>query len=132
LQTSKDAIKNIIKKEIVPTYSFSRIYQSGEQLTPHVDRPQCEISATINVANSGTPSPIYTKYKNKKAEKHNLVPGDALIYMGCDVTHWRQPLKNEQLTVQFMLHYVKKYGPNAKYLMDKRPALGFDSIARSE
>lgn len=132
LQASKEAVEDATGKELIPTYSYSRIYQPGEQLKPHVDRPSCEISVTVNIATKGEISPVYTQYGQNDPEKHVLNPGDAVIYMGCDVMHWRQPLKEGQLNVQFMLHYVDKNGKNAEYAKDKRPAYGFNSTSRSQ
>lgn len=131
LLASKKAVEDATGKELLPTYSYARIYQSGESLTPHVDRPACEISVTVNVASKGDVSPIYMQY-GEHQEKQFLNPGDAVIYKGCEVTHWRQPLQNEQLNVQFMLHYVDKNGANAQYAKDKRPAYGFNSNLRSQ
>lgn len=130
LQASKEAVENATGKELLPTYSYSRIYQPGEKLSPHIDRPACEVSVTVNVATKGEFSPIYTQYGQNDPEKHVLNPGDAVVYMGCDVMHWRQELKEGQLNVQFMLHYVDKQGLNAEHAKDKRPAYGFDSSAR--
>lgn len=127
LLESKNAIEEAIGKELLPTYSYSRIYQPGEELKPHVDRPACEVSVTVNVATKGEFSPIYTKYGKNEPEKHILNPGDAVIYLGCDVLHWREPLKEDQLNVQFMLHYVDKHGSNAAYIKDKRMNYGFNT-----
>lgn len=113
-----------------PTYSFSRVYQEGEELLPHTDRPSCEISATINVACTGDIWPIWMQYEDRDPVKCMLEPGDAVIYKGCEVTHWRRKLPKGHINVQFMLHYVDKNGPNAKYKFDKREALGLDSSAR--
>ena len=132
LQKSKGAVEDVVCKELLPTYSYSRIYRAGEELKPHVDRPSCEVSATINVASMGSTSPIYMKYEDAEPQKYILNPGDAVIYKGCEVTHWRDPLENDQLNVQFMLHYVDKNGPNAVFEKDKRPAYGFDSVKRSQ
>lgn len=115
--------------QLEPTYSFSRVYQEGEELIPHVDRPSCEISVTINVACTGEIWPIWMQYENKDPVKCMLEPGDAVIYKGCEVTHWRRKLPEGQINVQFMLHYVNKNGPNAEYKFDKRKALGFESAA---
>ena len=116
--------------EITPTYSFCRVYQEGEKLVPHLDRPSCEISVTINVARVGQAWPIYTKYADKEAVEHILEPGDAIIYKGCEVTHWRKPLDKGQLNVQFMLHYVDKNGPNKDYKFDLRNSLGLESVSK--
>lgn len=132
LQESRHAVEETTGKELIPTYSYARVYQSGEELKPHVDRPSCEISVTINVATKGEFSPIYMQYKNNDPEKHVLNPGDAVIYKGCEAKHWRQPLKEGQLNVQFMLHYVDKNGSYSSYAKDKRQDYGFSSDTRSK
>lgn len=132
LQASKEAVESATGKELLPTYSYARVYQPGEALKPHVDRPSCEVSVTVNVATTGEISPIYTQYQHNDPEKHLLDPGDAVIYLGCDVTHWRQPLKDGQINVQYMLHYVDKNGPNAAYAKDKRPDYGLSENTRSK
>ena len=35
--------------ELIPTYSYARIYKKGDVLHRHKDRPSCEISTTINL-----------------------------------------------------------------------------------
>jgi hypothetical protein len=132
LQASRTAVEDATGKELIPTYSYARVYQPGESLRPHVDRPSCEVSVTVNVATKGPVSPIYTQYGKNDPEKHILEPGDAVIYKGCEATHWRQPLDDGQLNVQFMLHYVDKNGPNAAYAKDKRPHYGMSAQHRSQ
>ena len=50
--------------------------------------------------------------------------GDMLIYSGCDLEHWREPLEGN-LCVQTFFHYNNIDGP-FKYdnKFDKRPMLG--------
>jgi len=124
LKTSKPLIEEAVGKELFPTYSYARIYQPGEKLKPHVDRPACEYSVTVNVAHKGAASPIYMQYKDNPMEQYILASGDAVVYKGCEVRHWREPLQKDQLNVQFMLHYVDKHGANAAHRFDKRAALG--------
>jgi hypothetical protein len=124
LKTSKDLIEDATGKTLFPTYSYARIYQPGEDLKPHTDRPSCEYSVTVNIAHKGAASPIYMQYKDNPVEQHILAPGDAVVYKGCDVLHWREPFQEDQLNVQFMLHYVDKHGKNAEYRFDKRTSLG--------
>lgn len=127
LHKSLGAVENITGRELIPTYSYARIYQPGEQLSAHVDRPSCEISVTINVASKGDVSPFYTQYKENEPQEHILNPGDAVVYKGCEASHWRRRLEENQLTVQFMLHYVDRNGPNASYAVDKRPSYGMNT-----
>ena len=42
---------------LVPTYSYARVYQHGAELKRHKDRPSCEISTTLNLG--GDPWAIY-------------------------------------------------------------------------
>ena len=126
----KTFVEEVCGKELIPTYSYCRIYQAGEELEPHVDRPSCEVSVTVNVATVGEQSPIYMQYLTNAESAHMLTPGDAVVYKGCEAKHWRQPLKDGQLNVQFMLHYVDKNGPYASYAKDTRPSYAASSDTR--
>ena len=46
-------------KKLHPTYSYARLYKTGEKLDIHVDRPSCEISATLTLGFEGKVWPIY-------------------------------------------------------------------------
>ena len=123
---------------LVPTYSYARVYQHGAELKRHKDRPSCEISTTLNLG--GDPWPIFIdptgsdnvidEYKSihkpgaPKGVKVDLKPGDMLIYSGCELEHWREPFKGK-LCGQVFLHYNHADGRFAKSnLYDKRPMLG--------
>ena len=136
-----DTIKVMQKKtglKLVPTYSYTRLYRTGNILNRHKDRPSCEISTTLNLG--GDPWPIYIdptgannvihEYKGiikpgaPKGVEVNLKPGDMLIYSGCDLEHWREPFQGK-LCGQVFLHYNHADGRFAKTnLYDKRPMLG--------
>ena len=136
-----DTIKVMQKKtglRLVPTYSYCRLYRTGNILKRHKDRPSCEISTTLNLG--GDPWPILIdptgsnnvidEYKNihkpgaPKGVEVNLKPGDMLIYSGCELEHWREPFKGK-LCGQVFLHYNHADGRFAKSnLYDKRPMLG--------
>ena len=124
--------------DLIPTYSYARVYQTGSELKRHKDRPSCEISTTLNLG--GDPWPIFIdptgsnnvidEYKNihkpgaPKGIKVDLKPGDMLIYSGCELEHWREPFEG-QLCGQVFLHYNHADGQFAKSnLYDKRPMLG--------
>lgn len=126
LNSSLETVQEYVGEELYPTYSYSRIYLSGEELKPHIDRPSCEISITVNVAQLGESSPVYMKSPGKEFNKYFLEPGDALIYYGCEVEHWREKLTESQLNVQFMMHYVKKNGRFNEFKFDKRLKTGLD------
>jgi hypothetical protein len=124
--------------QLIPTYSYARIYKQGDVLNRHKDRPSCEISTTIHLG--GHPWPIYidgTGANNVIDEKKGLVKpgapagtkvllevGDMLVYSGCELEHWREPLEGNTCA-QVFLHYNHVNGPFAeKNRFDKRPMLG--------
>ena len=104
--------------DVVPTYSYARIYKKGDILRRHKDRPSCEISTTVHLG--GDPWPIFidgTGADNvideyKKTIKPNaaagtrvdLEIGDMLIYEGCKLEHWREPFEGDNCG-QVFLHY---------------------------
>jgi hypothetical protein len=130
LQNSLAHLEEITGKSLYPTYSYSRVYMQGDELKPHVDRESCEVSVTVHVATKGAPWPIWMKVPGKEPMSFVLEPGDAVVYKGCEVTHWREKAVDTEINAQFMLHYVDQQGPNAAFKWDKRPALGLDTVFR--
>jgi hypothetical protein len=124
LFNSLSHIEEVTGKKLHPTYSFSRVYVKGDQLTPHTDRPSCEISVTCHVATKGKSWPIWMHVPGQEPVSFTLEPGDAVVYKGCDVRHWRDPAVDTEINAQFMLHYVDQSGPYAEYKFDKRTSLG--------
>ena len=96
----------VMKKEtgldVVPTYSYARMYKKGDELKKHKDRPSCEISTTLNLG--GDPWPIFLE--NNKVV---LEIGDMLIYEGCKLEHWREPFEGDNCG-QVFLHYNNANG----------------------
>lgn len=110
LQVLRPAFEKKLNMKLTPTYSYQRIYKHGDILKKHIDRNSCEISVTLNLG--GDPWPIFLN-KDKKAIKINLDAGDGLIYLGCEVEHWREKFEG-QYVVQTFLHYndAKSKNPN--------------------
>ena len=88
--------------DVIPTYSYARIYKKGDILKKHKDRPSCEISTTLNLG--GDPWSIFLE-----GEQVDLNVGDMLIYEGCKLEHWREPFEGEHCG-QVFLHYNNKKG----------------------
>ena len=117
---------------LIPTYSYARIYKKGDVLKRHKDRYSCEVSMTMNLG--GDPWPIYLEPSgetDKEGVKIDLEPGDALIYRGCEVEHWREVFEGENCG-QVFLHYNDASGENAEEnRYDTRPFLGLPSWFKS-
>jgi hypothetical protein len=103
-----------------PTYSHFRLYGRGAELPPHRDRAACEISVSLNVGQ--TPTEPWPMHVEAAADPIPLGPGDALVYRGIELAHWRGPYPGRQL-VQAFLHYVDRNGPHADRRFDGRASL---------
>jgi len=124
--------------KLYPAYTYARIYKTGDELKRHKDRFSCEISTTV--ALGGDPWPIFIdptgtnnvidegkniiKPDAPKGIQVNLNPGDMLIYLGCELEHWREPFEGKDCG-QVFLHYTNKETPGSdQNIFDKRPHLG--------
>ena len=109
--------------ELVPTYSYARLYKKGDILKRHRDRPSCEISTTLNLG--GDPWSIFME-----GVEVLLNTGDMLVYSGCELEHWREPFQGD-VCGQVFLHYNHVNGPFAnKNKFDGRPMLGLPPIKK--
>ena len=119
---SHPKMEKITGLELLPTYTYFRLYMPGDILKPHIDREACEISVTIclgwdykGVANDYR-WPIYIE-----ETRVDLDIGDAVVYKGIDVEHWRDEFIAEEDSwhAQAFLHYVDKNGPHAEHIWDQ-------------
>ena len=53
----------------------------------------------------------------------HLEEGDAVIYLGQEVDHWREEFEGDWYA-QCFLHYVDKDGKHASHYRDRRPYWG--------
>ena len=138
LQYMRPIMKAKTGMDLLPTYSYTRLYKKGNKLKRHKDRSSCEISTTLHLG--GDEWPIFLdpsggdyvidelkeihKPGAPKGVRVDLKVGDMLIYSGCDLEHWREPFQGNVCS-QVFLHYNHAQGPHAKTnLFDKRPMLG--------
>jgi hypothetical protein len=110
---------------LYPTYSFYRVYRNGDILEPHMDRPSCEVSATVCFNHSYT-TDEYSWPIIMNGDRVNLSPGDLVVYRGCDLTHSRDIFshRDDSWHVQGFFHYVDAGGPYSDYQYDKRSCIG--------
>ena len=112
-------LKDYIDMDLRETYSFTRKYTRGAYLGTHVDRPSCEISATLCLdykTDDNKPWKIWVRndrnyakvpseqikqesqdFNHRERLKNNckavsLEPGDILLYQGPNIPHWRDYL----------------------------------------
>ena len=140
LQFVRPIMKAKTGLDLVPTYSYTRLYEKGNILHRHKDRTSCEISTTLHLGGdewpifldptgadnivSGRETTTIVKPGAPKGIRVDLKVGDMLIYSGCELEHWRESFEGN-ICSQVFLHYNHANGPYAKTnLLDKRPLLG--------
>ena len=114
----KKIIEENVGKELLPTYTYWRLYSKFAFLKKHTDRPSCEISVTLMIDSDGKDWPLIIE-----DEEYHLKPGEAVIYTGTKHSHWRDSYMGDY-HIQSFLHYVDKNGEFKDYHMDKRQFFG--------
>lgn len=109
LEESLKSIEEVVGEELYPCYSYARIYQEGDLLAPHFDRPGAEISFTMTLDYQTYIWPFWLQ-DDTGFISVNLDVGDALLYKGPEVSHFRHPMHGQEYQYQAFFHYVKKQG----------------------
>ena len=133
MQDLQGKIEEITGLKLCPTYTFSRIYTEGDILERHKDRPSCEISSTLCLGYDYSTAPEGYEWGmfveksgevGKEGKEVHLNPGDAIVYRGCEIEHWREEFLGAHQS-QVFLHYNDINGPSGKtYKYDTKPHLG--------
>ena len=144
----QEKIEKETKLKLIPTYSYTRLYKKGDVLERHKDRFSCEVSTTLYLGGSTWPIYVDTNPKTgifigkkdedgrstyipgkTKGKKIDLDQGDLLVYYGCDLEHWREPLKKKECA-QVFFHFNT---PKSKHknLFDGRPHVGLPDWFRN-
>ena len=103
-------LNGIVAKPIKSSYTYSARYHSGSTLTAHRDRPQClwnvsfAIDADPEVGREGA-WPLYFQV-GEETRSANLGLGDAVLYSGTELLHWRDALPAGRTASLCFLHYV--------------------------
>jgi hypothetical protein len=115
--------------KLCPTYTYYRVYRPGMKLDRHRDRESCEISTTVCFGFNYTEKSSDYRW-GMSVEPGNLInqnPGDAIIYRGCEIDHWRDVFDAGpgSYQVQAFFHFIDKNGPfYPDFAYDARSGLG--------
>ena len=121
-------IENIVGKKLNPQYTYARAYPRNSILRRHTDRISCEHS--LSLALGGDKWPIHIKDRDGKTHNVLLDPGDALVYDGVNLEHWREPLDGD-VCYQVFMHWNDSNGEWKDQIFDGRPNLGLPRSAAS-
>lgn len=110
-------IESVVGKKLMPTYAYARLYQNGNELKKHVDRPACELSVTIQLGRSHHYAyPFYLE-----GTRVDLSEGDGVVYLGSEQEHWRDKCNGPEgyYSGQVFLHFVYADGEHTQEVGDQ-------------
>jgi hypothetical protein len=123
LEQLRPTIEKTASVRLYPTYSYFRVYKRGDRLIKHRDRPACEVSLSLALGyDPDEPWPLWVESRFGPVSIP-LERGDALLYRGTEIPHWRDEFTGNYVA-QVFLHYVDQSGPYKEWKFDKRVALG--------
>lgn len=126
LKRLQPILENIIGEELIPTYWYSTIYFNHSYMKKHKDRNACEISVSLNIESNDDWGLQFIDFNNNKGNCFTSI-GQAVVYLGPEVEHWRDPLVSGNEDTRYMqafFHYVRKNGKYSDYAYDKDGPLG--------
>ena len=121
---STEDIGKIVGKNLIPQYTYARIYKNGSELKIHTDRPECQYSVTLSLGGEyEKPWPIWIKDYNGNMNEVSLDEGDMVVYHGTELEHWRDKFEGNT-QYQLFMHYVDSEGEYKDRVFDGRSNLG--------
>lgn len=115
IKRESELLKSILEDELGVelrfTYAFMTEYGPDSWMSPHCDRAACDVSVSVCVLQPKI-WPLKYRVKSPRYDQDSidlqseLLPGEGLVYPGCDVLHWREPNVNEY-SQQIFFHYTR-------------------------
>jgi hypothetical protein len=132
-----------LQADLLPSFSFFRLYFDGDICRVHSDRPACEVSVSLALAYSddrpwglsiaSTPSPDGAAVSDDFGDEHYRTftpnPGDGVLYEGSRYRHGRPTPNPNRWSAHVFLHWVSRGGPHESEAFERidlgdRPAIG--------
>ena len=110
-----DLVGRIAAEPVKSSYVYLAGYLPGAELQPHTDREQCEFSISLQVDYAPEPGgpcgwPLFLENPAEPGvtRSADLAIGDALIYRGRELVHYRNRLPEAHQSTSLFLHYVRE------------------------
>jgi len=103
-------VSDLARRVVVPSYNYLALYQGGAVLDPHTDREACEY--TISLCIDATPDPqthgAWPLHLMTADGEVSLTQGigDALLFRGRYLPHWRDQLPEGYTSSSILFHFV--------------------------
>ena len=120
-------LEEILDRELIPSYTYGRIYRTGGHLEKHLDRRASEYTISVCIEKDDTHDwELCVQRADKTVETFKLDVGDILIYPGRDLVHWRQGKFQGKEQIQGFIQYVDAHGDSTDLKWDGRPKMGLE------
>jgi hypothetical protein len=108
-------VSRIAGEPVKPSYLYFASYPPGSELPRHVDRLQCEFSISLLVDYSPEPDgpcgwPLFLEHPSLPdgLVAADLGIGDAVLYRGRELVHYRDRLPEGHQSTSLFFHYLRK------------------------
>jgi hypothetical protein len=103
-------IEQVVGEPVLPSYCYFAGYCEGAVLARHTDRAQCEFSVTLLIdyaplQEASSQWPLWLETRKGQLAVCQAA-GDALIYRGRELPHWRTALPGGNRSYSLLFHYV--------------------------
>ena len=96
------AVSKLSGEPVKPSYAYVSAYREGAVLRAHTDRKQCVFTVSLwlgRAAECGAePWPLWFS--------PTQAAGDAVLFRGCDLPHWRDRPPPGDAATTLIFHYV--------------------------
>jgi hypothetical protein len=131
------AISELVGRDLLPTYTYFRIYRGGDTCLVHSDRPSSEhgISLTLDYSDDmvwdlqigkqriDSLHPLGEDFGTMEYESIGMEMGDAVLYRGSQHAHGRITPNPNAWSAHLFLFYVDRDGPYRDHAFDGKADL---------
>jgi hypothetical protein len=105
-------VSRVAGEPVKPTYAYVSAYKQGAVLRPHVDRKQCVFTLSLWIdystqSSSTEPWPLWFQTNEGKVAVTQR-SGDAVLFRGCELPHWRDRPPAGSASTTLLFHYVPR------------------------
>ena len=118
------AVMDRTGSDLLPSFSFFRLYFAGDVLRVHSDRSACELSLSLTLAYSddqpwplgiasypaGDRNSLADAFDDEPSESFVMRPGDAVLYRGSVYRHGRPTPNPNRWSAHLFLQWVERGG----------------------
>jgi len=99
-------VSDIVGKKVKSSYNYLAVYTEGAELPPHTDRPQCEYTLDLAIDTRSSHNPKYIWPLHVGHAEILLDVGDAALFKGRELKHYRNKLPKGNCITNVFFHYV--------------------------